>query len=131
MCILLVEDEPVIRDLMTEGLRESGLSILAAESAEEGVEHLRRRGSRICLLITDIHMSGTLTGIDLAREFRRLLPYRPVIFMTGRPDVLNWVRDGGPLDKIICKPFTPSQLTAMVNLALGGSAAPGRRAGTV
>ncbi|HEY0423702.1 MAG TPA: response regulator, partial [Rhodopila sp.] len=86
--ILLVEDEPLIRSLLAETLLEGGLEIVEAGSGEEAVEALGQHDT-FDLLLTDVHMPGGISGVDVARHARARDPDLPVVFATGRPESLN------------------------------------------
>jgi DNA-binding response OmpR family regulator len=119
MCILLVEDEPLIRLIMAEELAEAGFEVREAETGDQAAALIEATPSYFTLLVTDIHMPGTLDGIELARLMRTQRPDIPIIYTTGRPGALN---DGvrlGARDILVVKPFTPSHLLAVVHRLLG------------
>ncbi len=64
--VLLVEDEPLIRVDMAEGLRIAGFVVLEAASADDALDYLAI-GKRVDIVMTDIQMPGELDGLDLAR----------------------------------------------------------------
>lgn len=76
------------------------------------------------LLVTDIHMPGSLDGIGIARLLRARRPDFPVIYATGRPDALNVLQPLGPREVLLCKPFALSALlTAVQRRRTGGGQA--------
>jgi CheY-like chemotaxis protein len=81
-CILVVEDESEIREMIVEVLRGEGFQIVEAPSADAAIELLAIPSVR--LIVTDINMPGQLDGIDLAIAARKLRPDIPVIFISGR-----------------------------------------------
>ncbi len=119
MCILFAEDDPLIRMIMAEELMEAGFDVCVAGSGEAALNLLKDVLSKMRLLVTDVHMPGPTNGIDVARAVHRLRPDVPVVYMTGRPDVLrveeNRLRYG---DVLLSKPFTPSRLIAVVRQVL-------------
>ncbi|MGE3706262.1 MAG: ATP-binding protein [Vicinamibacterales bacterium] len=122
--ILLVEDEPALRDLGAAMLRRSGYWVLEAANGAEALEVCARQAGPIHLLLTDVVMPG-ITGAGLAR---RILPTRPetrVLYMSGytdNPEGLGL----GPDSDFLGKPFTPSELLDRVRSLLDRNA-PGKR----
>jgi len=77
--ILVVDDDPGVRRVLTSILKYSGYTAHEAESAEEGLSLL---DSDIYLIITDMRMPGK-NGIDMTREVRSRYPSLPVVMITG------------------------------------------------
>lgn len=74
------------------------------------------RGAEIRALVTDIQLSGAMSGWDLARRGRELNPKLPVVYTTGSEGA-DWPSQGVPNSILVTKPFTPSQvLTAISQL---------------
>ena len=122
MCILLVEDEHLIRLIVAEALEESGFAVCEAEDGEQACALIAQPPAALpafTLLVTDIHMPGHLDGIAVACRMREHHPGVPVIYVTGRPGVLNALGPLGPDEALVPKPFTPSQLLAVVRRLLG------------
>ncbi len=103
-CILVVEDESGMREVLVELLREAGFEIVETDSAEEAVELLDRGGCEI--IVTDINLPGRLDGIDLALAARKSRPRIPVIFMSGRPAKLAEAHALGAPAAFLQKPFS-------------------------
>jgi DNA-binding response OmpR family regulator len=117
VCILLVEDELLIRLMLAEELEAEGFEVRVAENGDRAEELIEDRATVFTLLITDVHMPGLLDGLDVARLMRERNPTVPVIYTTGRPDVVGRARlsaDG----MLVEKPFTPSELLAVVHQLL-------------
>lgn len=81
--VLLVEDEALIRYDAAEGLREAGWEVLEAGSGERALE-LLAGGARIDAVLTDINLSGQLTGWDVAEVSRASYPEIPVVYVSGK-----------------------------------------------
>ena len=79
--ILVVDDEAVIRDLMTEILTDEGFEVVSAPDGPHALNNLRDRRD-FQLLFTDI-MMPEMDGIQLIREARRIAPSMIPIVMTG------------------------------------------------
>jgi CheY-like chemotaxis protein len=111
--ILVVEDDPVVREVVVEMLRELGYPVLEAADGPEGLRLLQGR-EPVSLLLTDVGLPG-LNGRQLAdagRERRRSLK---VLFMTGYVEHTLLARGFlGPDMEVITKPFTFEALAAKI-----------------
>jgi len=115
--VLLVEDEPAVRQYSAEALRELGYRVLEAESAAAALELLEAHPD-IDLLFTDVVMPD-VNGARLAAEARRRKPDLKVLFTTGytRSAVVhNGVLDPGV--EMIGKPFTLDALATKIRFVL-------------
>ena len=81
LSILIVDDEPGYRDLLTYQLNSIGLEAKAVENAVEALATLNV--SSYHLIVTDIRMPGGLDGIDFVQSYRQQKPNQKVIFITG------------------------------------------------
>lgn len=113
MCILVVEDEFLIRLLVTDVLTSAGFEVCEAPDGDRAVPLIEAPPTPFSLLITDIHMPGRLNGIAVARLMRSHHPAVPIIYTTGRPDVLDRVGPLGAREVLLEKPYTPSRLLAL------------------
>jgi signal transduction histidine kinase/CheY-like chemotaxis protein len=115
--ILVVEDDPLVRRLTTEALRELGYTVFESESASRARIILERM-PEVKLLFTDVVMPE-VNGKKLADEALRLRPDIKVLYTTGYTP--NAVVHGGMLDAdvhFLSKPFTLDQLAAKVRAVL-------------
>ena len=119
--VLLVEDEDFIRLIVVETLVEAGFKVTQACNGETALA-LLQESSGFDLLLTDIHMPGRFSGIDIALRMRALWPETPVVFVTGRPDVLHVFGPPGPRDRCILKPYRPTDLLAAIRSCLAQQA---------
>jgi len=110
--ILVVEDEPTIRDWMVEILSDAGFEVDEAGNSDVAVKLLDADGYR--LLVTDVNMPGKLDGAELAERAHSKHPKLPVVFMTARPEVLDRLRSAGIPGEILPKPFKVERLLAVV-----------------
>ena len=113
MRVLVVEDETINREIMAEALADAGFSVDAAESADEALRLLGADGYQ--LLVTDIHMPGSMDGIGLARQAHSTHPQMPIVFVTGRPDVLTRLKGSGIPGSSLAKPFGLEELVRVVS----------------
>ncbi|MFI5492309.1 response regulator transcription factor [Actinoplanes sp. NPDC051859] len=115
--ILLVEDDPDIRHLVSYKLGKSGLTVVAVP---DGVAALREvRANPPDLVLLDVRMPR-MSGIEVCRELRSgPLPDVPIIMLTARsrPQDLEQGYAAGATDYIV-KPFSPRDLLERVEVAL-------------
>ena len=119
MCILLVEDEWLIRSMVAEVLREGGFAVREACDSDQASALIVEDPTAYTLLVTDIHMPGRLDGTGVARLLRAHRPNLPVIYTTGRPDVLNALQPFGVKEILLPKPFALSELLSAAQRLLG------------
>ena len=81
--ILLVEDEPALRDLIKKTLTQLGYHILEAPSGIKALEIWQAHRAEIRLLLTDIVMPDAMSGIDLAQRLLQNNPKLKIIYMSG------------------------------------------------
>ncbi len=113
-CILVVEDEPLVRELIAGELREVGYTVIEASSGADAVAMIASR-PEIDLLFTDIVLGGTPDGWDVALAFRAIAPDRPVIYASAFvPGEMRRV----PASVFFDKPYLPSQIVHAVRLLL-------------
>jgi signal transduction histidine kinase len=117
--ILVVEDDPQMRRLAADVLRELGYTVLHTENAADALDVLDKTPA-VKLLFTDVVMPE-VNGKRLADEALRRRPDLKVLFMTGYTP--NAVVHGGVLDPgvhLLSKPFTIEQLATKVRAVLDG-----------
>ncbi|MFT2184737.1 response regulator [Pseudomonas putida] len=116
--VLIVEDDPHVRQLLCQALRENGFPCQSAADANEGLKVLRS-AQPVDLLVTDVGLPG-MNGRQLAEIARSLRPQLPVLFITGYAETAM-AREGflGAGMHLICKPFELQQLQAQVTQILG------------
>jgi PAS domain S-box-containing protein len=118
--ILLVEDDNVLRDLMTEVLEAEGHTVLSAAHPKTALDLIASEGEPIDLLITDVVMPG-MSGFDLAKEIATKDGDLRVLFMSGHLDQI--LADQGELsagDAFLRKPFGNDVLIEKVREILAG-----------
>jgi CheY-like chemotaxis protein len=69
--ILVVEDDPLIREFVVEALREEGHQVIHAADGEQALECCRRRAADV--LITDVKLPGQLDGWQIAERCREMI----------------------------------------------------------
>ena len=81
--ILLVEDDPVVLEMVSEILRQSGYMVLTAASAPQALKTWEKFGRLIDLLLTDVLIPCRSTGLELARKFQQSKPKLKIVFTSG------------------------------------------------
>jgi CheY-like chemotaxis protein len=112
--ILIVDDDPLVRDSVVSIIETQGFHVLAAGSAVEAMRILA--DEHVDLLFTDIVMPGQ-DGIELAREAKKLRPRLRVLFSTG---YFSRADDAIGLGELLFKPMRAPQIEAAVTQALRG-----------
>jgi PAS domain S-box-containing protein len=122
--VLLVEDETMIRALVSNILGSHGYTVLEADNAERAEEIARTRRGDIDLIVTDVVLPG-LSGRELVERLAAVRPGLPSLFMSGYTQEI--VDNHGVLRSglsFLQKPFTPQALLMKVRELLDGHAAP-------
>ena len=116
--VLLAEDEPSVRTVVAEMLRNAGYTVLEAANGEEALRLAERHDGVIDLLLTDLVMP-LMGGKVLAEELRKRSHVTRVVFTSGYSD--DQFARGQELEPglvFMQKPFTPTTLTQKVREAL-------------
>ncbi len=112
--VLLIEDEPEIREMLTFSLERAGFDVVAAATAEQALDILD--GPLPQLLIIDWMLPG-MSGVELARRLRRdpLTADLPLVMLTARGEESDKLKsfDAG-IDDYVTKPFSPRELVARI-----------------
>ncbi|MBY2926555.1 response regulator transcription factor [Rhizobium leguminosarum] len=129
--ILVVDDEPHIRDVICFALERAGLAWMAARNGTEAMAAFRR--GNIDLIILDIGMPE-MDGLEVCRQIRKTSGL-PILFLSARDEEIDRILGleiGG--DDYVTKPFSPRELVARVKAILKRSsngAEPDRRHATL
>ena len=109
--VLIVEDEFLIRLMLSESLADEGYDVAEASSGEQALGILADDPSAVDLVLTDIQLGAAMNGYELARRLRELTADLPIIFMTGRPEVA--AERLTTRDRFVAKPYLPSEICAV------------------
>jgi|GEM_PF-459848 len=124
--VLLVEDEVLISHLVAEWLSEFGCRVHEAGNADEALHYLEQ-GGPVDVLFTDINLGAGMDGTELARRVRERRPDMPVVYASGRSQVVDC---GGlvPRSVFLAKPYDRADLSRLVEAlrSRAGQAAPRR-----
>lgn len=117
--ILVIDDEPLIRMILTNALEESGYRVLECSDGAAGLKILSS-DARVDLLITDVGLPGGLNGRQVADAARATRANLRVLFITGYAE--NAIVGNGHLEagmEVLTKPFTMAALATKVSEILG------------
>ncbi|NNM76872.1 PAS domain-containing protein [Sphingomonas sp. ID1715] len=109
--ILVVDDDPELRQFLIDGLHELGHHVIAAESGAAGLAQLQH--SRPDLMLVDYAMPG-MNGVEFAEAARRQLPDVPILFASGYSDAAAIERFAGGTTTVLRKPFGLNELAQAV-----------------
>jgi two-component system, OmpR family, phosphate regulon response regulator OmpR len=114
--ILVVDDDPRLRDLLRRYLTEQGFQVFAAEDAVS-MDRVRAV-ERLDLIVLDVMMPGE-DGMSVCRRLRHANDQTPIIMLTAKTEDMDRIR-GLELgaDDYVAKPFNPRELLARVNAVL-------------
>lgn len=111
-CLLLVEDDMLVRLTVALMLEDDGFQVVEAGTAEDALQ-LVQAGLDAPVMVTDVDLGAGRNGMELADQMRLLRPDIGVIFITGRPASLAQ-RPLGPREVVLPKPFEGSDLSRLV-----------------
>lgn len=124
--ILIVEDEPGLREIVHDIMREYHYQVAVAASGAEALRIWDEWGGRFDLVLTDMIMPGGMNGLELVDGLKKLKPELKVIYTSGYSDELTG-KDLRQDDKVFLpKPYLPSQLARLVRKCLDGRVKPGQ-----
>jgi CheY-like chemotaxis protein len=114
--VLLVEDEPLLGELMTEALTDKGFAVVASTDAGGALRHLLS-GAACDILFTDIELGDGMDGATLAQLVHAMRPTLPIVYTSGRrsPDDFATV----PGAAFLPKPYSLKDVDATIAQKLG------------
>ena len=114
-CILVVEDEFLIRCMLSEELRDADYQVIEACDATEALSILKT--VQPDLIISDVRMPGPLDGMDLLALVRETMPTLPVIIISGHLHPSQALTEGAT--QFVAKPYLLEAVVEGVRKALG------------
>jgi len=118
--VLVIDDEPTVRMLITEVLEDLGYMALEAADGASGLE-LLQSNPQIDLLVTDVGLPGGINGRQVADAGRTLRPDLKVLFITGYAhNAASWEAQLAPGMHLLTKPFSMDDLTSRIKRVIGG-----------
>ena len=108
MKVLVVEDDPFVREMAVAGLEDARFEVIEAASGSETLR-LLHAGIAVDALLTDIRLPGA-NGWAVARAYRERFPDLPVLYVTGYAEQMQPVSGG----IIISKPYRMAQVIGVL-----------------
>jgi len=120
--ILLVDDEPVVRDTLQLLLERAGYRVFPASDGASGLATFKREEDEIALVISDM-MLPDVVGTQVVRAIRERSPSIPVIAISGMMDSGDFdeLLELRPAVQCLAKPLTPANLLAAVRRGLAAT----------
>ena len=121
--LLLVEDEPILRKLVSQFLRELAYVIVEASDGEEAVEYFTKLGP-FDLVLCDLNLPG-FDGVEVCRQIRQANPHQPIIICSAAilPKSEQSLRELG-VHHHLTKPYQPESLLSLIRVEVQAPAAP-------
>jgi CheY-like chemotaxis protein len=108
---LVVEDDPLQREVVSELLRDNGLGVIECCTAEAAEIVRASSGNDLLALVTDVNLAGQMIGVELAQHAKRKFPSLNVVVVSGVGP--PYVPQGA---RFFSKPYQPSEiLDAVLN----------------
>ena len=117
--VLIVEDEPVLREMAVQTLRRANYDVVSAGSGLEAVKCWEERCGNFDVLLTDLSMPEGMTGMQLASQLLDSNPRLKVILTSGYAQELVDSDLGGRESMYLQKPYPPGLLPETVGKCLG------------
>jgi two-component system, cell cycle sensor histidine kinase and response regulator CckA len=116
--ILIVDDEPIARDVAAQTLTRYGFEVLLAENGREAVDVVHAQGARLAAVLLDLTMPQ-MNGEEALREIRALRPDLPVILSSGYSEQEAGASLGAKQPAgFLQKPYRPTQLVEKLRAIL-------------
>lgn len=111
-CIMIVDDEDIVRTSLSSWLLEDGYEVITVESGKKALEAFKK--SNCDLMLVDLKMPE-MDGLELMKEVKKLIPDLPIIIMTAYATVDTAVKaiKEGAYDYIM-KPFDPEEISITI-----------------
>jgi len=110
--VLLVEDEPLVREFEIDVLQDAGFRVLEARSADEAFDMLRGRPD-VRIVFTDVDMPGSLNGFEFARLVHQGWPEVGILVSSGKMAPHDGDLPEGAA--FIAKPYRPDELVQQLH----------------
>jgi len=112
-----VEDELLVRMTAVDELEEAGFQLLEAANADVALKVLEAHSDEVQVLFTDVHMPGSMDGMDLARQVHARWPHVRLLIASGyaRPEPHEIPDDG----RFVQKPYHAATLVRHVHELVG------------
>ena len=114
--ILVVDDEPIVRESIRDWLKEAGYNVMTAETGEEAIKLLDKHD--ISILVIDVRLPGR-TGISVLKDVKSKKPQIKSIVITAYPseELSEEAKKQGAVDYLV-KPINPDDLEILIRETL-------------
>jgi signal transduction histidine kinase/ActR/RegA family two-component response regulator len=119
-CVLLVDDEAMVRATLAAALEDFGYTVLVAADGTEALDRLVSSEGRVDVLVTDLSMPG-IDGLEVIRQAQRHRPGLPAVLLTGYAGHGAQLAVGGSVSgafSLLRKPVTVAQLADRIEALL-------------
>ncbi len=115
--IVVAEDEPLTRMVAVAALTEAGFAVIETEHADAALVTLQSQAADIHILFTDIHMPGSMSGLELAHHVSTHWPWIGLLIASGqaKPEISEL--PSGSL--FLAKPYDPNHAVAHITELAG------------
>lgn len=110
-CILVVEDELLVRFLVSEIMRDAGYTVIEAVNADEALDIIQT-GVHLDLVFSDVKMPGSLDGLGLLKVVKSSHPGLPVLITSGHCDPALAINGGAA--HFVRKPYDLDSVLALI-----------------
>ena len=117
--ILVVDDEVLIRLVLSDFLQECGFKVMEAGTAAEAISVLESHAVTIDLVFSDVRMPGEMDGFGLAKWIRENRKGLPVLLASGESRKLDAAHDLCAQEPFLAKPYDLKLAVAQINQMLG------------
>jgi two-component system response regulator MprA len=115
--VLLVDDEPSVRQVVRRTLEEEGFHVEEAPDGASALKLVQARAEPFDLVLTDLSMPH-IDGRQVAETLRRYRPSAAVLCMSADPDAVPYIESSEAPVRVLLKPFTPDDLYHAVRDAI-------------
>jgi CheY-like chemotaxis protein len=114
MCILLVEDEPLIRMSIEDCFGDAGYAFMSVDNGHAALKMLAAHPGHFKCLITDFSMPLEVTGADLIERMRPSYPAIPMVLATAMSNATTPEWRNRHRVKLVMKPYEPADVVELV-----------------
>ena len=119
MCVLVVEDEPLILMAAAECLEDAGHEVMTAGHGLEAITLIEQWPGKFTFLVTDFHMPHGVTGAQLVHHMRQSYPNIPMLITTALAGAVTPQFRERHRVELLAKPYDSDSLVAAVRRLLG------------
>jgi DNA-binding response OmpR family regulator len=115
--LLLVDDDPLLSEMLSTALTDAGFEILSPSEGTQALAELDADATRFKAVVTDVNLGTGPDGWEVGRHARELVSDMPVVYISGDSSH-EWASKGVPDSVLIAKPFAPAQLIMAISMLI-------------